>query len=547
MFWRSFQNLSIRYKLIVGFALVTILLVAFGANLITNLNAVNGSFEKIDEEYKNFIGYHELEEIRDQRSDSIKAYILTGNQSWEGLYTDAAIESDRKVAEIIELQEDPEEAAQFAKFAAIDNKLRATELSILTKVRVGDTVAAGELIDGEYPAYHRASHHILDELVRQENEEIGIYIENIQSLLTSVKKELLVWFAGSIAVVVAISLLLSSHISRPLRKLVDAAQRISQGSLNTRVQISSKDEIGRVGVAFDAMASKLQGSIDNLEQQVGERTQELSKANHHLEQQITQREAAELRLRALATNLETSNRELEYFASVASHDLQEPLRKVLAFGDLLKSGFSEALAAQGQDYLHRMLNATERMQTLIDDILTLSRVTTKGEPFVPVDLGAVANAVVNDLEVTIGQAGGVVEVSDLPIIDADPTQMRQLFQNLISNSLKFRKATESPAVSVRSQFVYPEGNNGGRNAFPKEMVCLEVKDNGIGFDEKHVGRIFNVFQRLHGRSEYAGTGIGLAVCRKIVARHGGDITAKSKPGQGATFIVTLPAIQRQGR
>ena len=249
----------------------------------------------------------------------------------------------------------------------------------------------------------------------------------------------------------------------------------------------------------------------------------------------------------LAATLQFSNRELEQFASIASHDLQEPLRKVRAFGELLKSGYADTLSDQGQDYLRRMLNAADRMQTLIDDLLTLSRVTTKGEPFVPVDLGAIAEEVLNDLEISINQSGGIVEVSDLPVIDADPTQMRQLLQNIISNSLKFHQTSESPVVKVRSQFFNGPSTNGDGDASGNGLVSLEVEDNGIGFDEKYLDRIFNVFQRLHGRGEYDGAGIGLAVCRKIAERHGGTITAKSEPGQGATFIITLPMKQPQGK
>ena len=178
-------------------------------------------------------------------------------------------------------------------------------------------------------------------------------------------------------------------------------------------------------------------------------------------------------------------------------------------------------------------------------MLTFSRVTTKAEEFVPVDLATVAKGVLDDLEVTIEQAGGRVEMDELPTIDADATQMRQLLQNLISNSLKFRKEAEPPIVSVRSHFM-GGSNNGYKNAGSEKLIELTVEDNGIGFDEKHVDRIFNVFQRLHGRGEYDGTGIGLAVCRKIVELHGGTITATSEPGRGATFVVTLPVGQPKG-
>lgn len=232
--------------------------------------------------------------------------------------------------------------------------------------------------------------------------------------------------------------------------------------------------------------------------------------------------------------LSRSNEELQEFAFVASHDLQEPLRKIKTFGDRLKASCGDVLSEQGRDYLERMQNAARRMQTLIEDLLTLSRVTTRAQPFVAVDLLQVTQEVLSDLEISIQQTGATIEIGELPVIDADPLQMRQLLQNLIGNALKFHQKEIQPIVKIYSQLLYdPEHVSG-------EQCQIIVEDNGIGFNEKYLDRIFNVFQRLHGRSEYDGTGIGLAICRKIVERHQGSITARSEPGQGAKFIVTLP-------
>ncbi len=243
---------------------------------------------------------------------------------------------------------------------------------------------------------------------------------------------------------------------------------------------------------------------------------------------VTERKEAEKVLARTAESLARSNRELEEFTSIASHDLQEPLRKIVAFGDRLQARSREALGEEGRDYLDRMRRAAARMSTLIEDLLDLSRVGTKPEPFQRVPLASVVSEALEDLEETVTRTGGRVAVGSLPTLVASRLQMRRLFQNLIGNALKFHKEGAPPAVSV-------EGRSLGDGRF--EIV---VADNGIGFDEKYLDRVFRPFQRLHGRSEFEGTGMGLAICHKIVARHGGTLTASSRPGEGSRFVVTLP-------
>lgn len=242
---------------------------------------------------------------------------------------------------------------------------------------------------------------------------------------------------------------------------------------------------------------------------------------------IRERKRAENELRHAMTRLQQSNRELEDFAYVASHDLQEPLRKIQAFGDLLKSKHGAELPPQGRDYIERMQSAAKRMQVLINDLLAFSRVTTKAQPFAPVDLAGVAHDVARDLEVRLHDAGGKLVIGELPTIDADPLQMHQLLQNLVSNGLKFHRENVAPIVEIRG-----ETQNG--------LARIIVSDNGIGFEQKYADRIFTMFERLHGRGKYEGTGIGLAICRKIAERHGGEISAEGKVGEGATFVVLLP-------
>ena len=257
---------------------------------------------------------------------------------------------------------------------------------------------------------------------------------------------------------------------------------------------------------------------------------------------ISRRKKAEQEQQRYAAELERSNRELEQFAYVASHDLQEPLRKIRTFGDRLQMKCAGKLDEEEDDCLQRMQSAASRMQTLIDGLLSLSRVTTQAQGFVPVDLQKIAGEVVTDLESQIERVSGRVELGHLPTIQADPLQMRQLLQNLIGNALKFHRVDESPLVKVQGRFVHGRQDRKNGVTATEEQCRITVEDNGIGFEDKYCDRIFGVFQRLHPRDVFEGTGIGLALCRKIVERHGGEITARSKPGEGSTFEILLPVV-----
>lgn len=278
---------------------------------------------------------------------------------------------------------------------------------------------------------------------------------------------------------------------------------------------------------------------EKLEDLVGERTMQLKQVVSDLTTEVGERERVTEELRHSALELSRSNHELEQFAYVASHDLQEPLRKIQAFGDRLKTRYGEQLEGQGHEYIERMQTSATRMRRLINDLLTFSRVSARVQPFVPVDLNMIANEVMGDLEDAVTRSSGRIDIGSLPTIDADPLQMRQLMQNLLSNALKFRRPDVSPTVTVRAESV-ASMNGGSLDQRDRPAIRIEVADNGIGFDPAYGERIFQVFQRLHGRDEYDGTGIGLAIVRKIVERHGGTVTAHGQPGAGATFSVILP-------
>ncbi len=303
------------------------------------------------------------------------------------------------------------------------------------------------------------------------------------------------------AVVSGVGIFFAISTSRPIRELTDATERFGAGDLDHRARVSRKDEIGSLSKSFNNMAQNL--------------------AN-----EITGRKKAQEELKKTVTELERSNAELEQFAYVASHDLQEPLRKVSAYTQLLERRYKDKLDADANKFINYAVDAALRMQGLINDLLTYSRVHTRGTPFEPVDCSAVFDYVIANLQAAIEESGAVVTHDTLPTVVADDTQLIQLFQNLIGNAIKFR-SDKAPQVHVSAE---KKG---------KEWL-FSVRDNGIGINSRYLDRIFTIFQRLHKRTDYSGTGIGLAICKKVVERHGGRIWVESEPGKGTTFYFTIP-------
>ncbi|HEX8463117.1 MAG TPA: ATP-binding protein [Abditibacterium sp.] len=250
---------------------------------------------------------------------------------------------------------------------------------------------------------------------------------------------------------------------------------------------------------------------------------------------ISARREAEAALQSHIKKLEWSNRELQDFAHIASHDLQEPLRAIQAFGERLNLKCGADLSPEGQDYLRRVQEAAGRMRVLIHDLLAFSRVTTKAQPFSAVDLASVAQVALADLMRRVEETGGEVEIGPLPTLEADATQMRQLMQNLLDNALKFHRDDCAPRVRI---YAAPGDD-------PDRCEWF-VEDNGIGFDQKYADRIWTPFQRLHSQRKYPGTGIGLAICRKIVERHHGTVAVSSQVGQGTRFHFVMPVRQLAG-
>lgn len=256
---------------------------------------------------------------------------------------------------------------------------------------------------------------------------------------------------------------------------------------------------------------------------------------------VTEMKIYEQDLKYKIEELNRSNQDLEQFAYIASHDLQEPLRKIMAFGDRLNTKYGEELGPDGQFYLSRMLDAASRMKILMENLLSYSRVSTKTEPYELVDLGLTIESILSDLEMKIQDVDAQITMMPMPTLNALPTQMQQLFQNLISNALKFIKPNVKPIISIEAyESSLEEISLLGIPFKNCKYYKIIVSDNGIGFDAEYAEKIFLIFQRLHGRSEFEGTGLGLAICKKIVDNHHGYIIAKSEQNQGSIFTVYLP-------
>ena len=295
-------------------------------------------------------------------------------------------------------------------------------------------------------------------------------------------------------------LAIGKAILKPIQQLAETANEISGGDLSRRVEVKSNDEIGELGRDFNQMTERLVEANTGLERKVEERTAEL----------------------------EQSNADLAQFAYVASHDLKEPLRMVTSYVQLLERRIGKSLDEESKEFMGFAVDGAKRMRGLIDDLLAFSRVGAKRKPLEKIGVQKIVDAALMNLKIAIDESDAEVEVGEMPELMADPSQLTQLFQNLFANAIKFR-GDKVPRLSVKAE---REG----------ELWNFRVSDNGIGIEKDFLGQIFLIFQRLHSRSEYEGTGIGLAVCKKIVERHGGKIAVESVPGEGSTFLFGIRAI-----
>ncbi len=334
-------------------------------------------------------------------------------------------------------------------------------------------------------------------------------------------------------VMVPLSFFFSGFFVRPIQKFHNAALKIKEGDLEQRVDIKTNDEISDLADAFNSMVislkqqrSQLQEWAKTLENKVEQRTIELSQAQDATLNMLFDLQETKARLERYALDLARSNKDLEQFAYIASHDLREPLRMITSYLQLIEKNYKGRLDKEADEFIGYATEGAINIRDLINDLLIYSRVGTLAESFKPVDSEDVLSRALINLKLVIQENKAVVTHGPLPIVIADSTQLAQLFQNLIDNAVKFR-GKEAPRVHISCQ---------RDNA----NWVFSVQDNGIGIAPEYFSRIFQIFQRLHARREYRGTGIGLAVCKRIVERNGGKIWVESAPRKGANFFFTIP-------
>ncbi|MCF6157116.1 MAG: HAMP domain-containing protein [wastewater metagenome] len=311
---------------------------------------------------------------------------------------------------------------------------------------------------------------------------------------------------ASMAAATGIGIIFAVSASRPIKDLTCATEKFAHGELHYRVKVNRNDEIGILARSFNAMAGRL-ATVDALSKEIAERKR------------------VEKQLKRYTAELNRSNEELQNFAYVASHDLQEPLRMISSYLQLLERRYKDKLDKDACEFIAYAVDGASRLQNLINGLLEYSRVDTRGKHFGPADCEIILKRVLSHLKITIEESNATVTHDPLPVVLADDTQIPQVFQNLISNAIKFR-GEEPPRIHISAR---PEGN---------EWI-FSVRDNGIGIEPEYKERIFTIFKRLHGR-EYPGVGLGLSICRKIILRHGGRMWVESEYGKGTTFYFTLP-------
>ena len=527
-----FHRIPIRYKLLCGFLLVAFLLGGFGTYLWTTVDGVATVFGSVDDQYKELREFSQLQAANSEMADAVKAYILTGDEKWIDTYDRSSIGFDKALEVLRFYEDDSEEVSIILEIESVSNRLKGTELLILAKAQSGEVDRAIELFDESYESYHSELARLASDLVVKESRDVAAGIERGKSHLTSLKTGMVVLLCGLVLAVVVISSFLASLISRPLMKLVGTAHAISRGNLGARVPITSGDEIGRLGVAFNDMADHLQRSYSNLEHQVTERTQELSVTNLELQIEISWRRRAEMKFaEARDAALEASRAKSEFLASM-SHEIRTPMNTIMGMADLLAES---RLTSEQREYINAFRAAGDNLLTLINEILDLSKIEaghlTLGS--VNFDLRQLVKQTTEILDVVAHEKGVAALYrigADVPTaLVGDPGRLRQLLTNLLGNAVKFTQKGDVE-LDIRND---PGASEAG-------CLLFRVSDTGIGIPPEKLETIFDSFTQADSSTtrEYGGTGLGLAIARRLVQLMGGRIWAESKPGAGSIFFFT---------
>lgn len=447
-----------------------------------------------------------LSDIKDAETGH-RGYLLTSDTSYLEPFIRAE-KSYRTEFDTVQTltMDNPAQQARLAEITVlIEQKFREMHRTIDIHDRLGKEAAVSAVSDGYGKNFMDRIRSIVaaasqDEyqILQIRNEEAGVQIRlaRIASFVAA---------AMAIGIILVAAWLIQTELRR--RRSINEALKAA----NEKLELSN--------VTVKVSEARYRDLSDHLERLVQDRTADLKEQS------------------AL---LQSSNEELEKFAYIASHDLQEPLRKIQSFGDRLMRKQKAQLDAEGQDAIDRMLDAAGRMRRLIEDLLAFSRVSTKVKPFDEVKLNDVLTEVATTFDVRLDQLGGRITFDSLPTVAGDPSQLRQLFQNLLGNAIKFAKPEAPPVIHVGATEFQNLGNDIDPPKSAGEGWRVEVRDNGIGFEQKYADRIFELFQRLHGRNQYEGTGLGLAICKKIAQRHGIALMVRSQPGEGTTFYLDCP-------
>ncbi|MFH1897284.1 MAG: ATP-binding protein [Candidatus Desantisbacteria bacterium] len=351
---------------------------------------------------------------------------------------------------------------------------------------------------------------------------IGVSLKDLHLRISNMLRISLPITIGLIIIGIIFAFLFSRRITNPILSLTETAHAISNGDLEKRVDVKTNDEIGELAASFNHMTINLKKAMDelelekkSLEQRVNERTQELGDVN--------------VKLKTRAEELEAVNKELDSFTYSASHDLKEPLRGIQSFSQFILEDYADKLDDTGKDYLKRLSNSAIRMKSLIDDLLSLSRISRIKNPYTSVDSGKLVRETIKGLRSIIEEKGAKIEIDDeLPRVFCDEIKIQSVFHNLISNAIKYNDK-KSPKIEI------------GVEGQKEDGVVFFVKDNGIGIKEEHFDNIFGIFKRLHGKDEYGGgTGAGLAIVKRVINDHGGKTWVKSTFGEGSVFYFSLP-------